>query len=391
VITVAAHIAFWGSATALFAVNAVAQPVFGSSFILNDQKIFPDKKKKNLYYYLPPGYKMLSETGGKPYFSLVKMRYTGTAATGDAGSVRYSNLLQFRVGIDKDQQKKITDVKAALRRQYPGSELQILPVRKFISLLVFAPASPEPGTDTVSLVTTGVAEASDENAAVSNSYWNERTVSVRLSNIDAQLLESALQTGRSLMSFAYAFYSAFAERPDLRTEVYGNPALRKEVKAKFDRDALTGPDTSLFLTPVKADAFPLTADITQWPSVIQEIDINERMPARYPLFDVYCYDFAQGLRADLWEKKIEIRATAVNGSDIQAGFSFRDDCPDIYARPIRFAYAVRFDRPFFYRVIEITHDGEKNTTDWIQKTTWSDLLDITTTPDKVQLKVKPVE
>ncbi len=384
-----AYIVFFGSATALFAVTAVAQPVFGSSFILNGQTIFPDKKKTKLFYYLPPNYILLADRAGKPSFSLVKMRYYGKASTADAGVVRYNNLLQFRVGADLPHQQMASVIRVALQKKYPGSELQILPVRKFLSLLVFAPAAPGTPNDTVSLVQANLSEASDENAAVNNSYWSERTVTIRLSNIDAQLVESALQTGNSIMSFSYAFYSSFAERKDLRAEVYTNPALRDEVKAVLDKE-MAG-DTSGTITLIKADAFPLSVDIKKWPSLVQEVDINERLPAKYPLFDVYCYDFAQGLRADLYEKKIEIRASGVSRTDVLYRFSFREDMPQVFAKAIRFAYAVRFDKPFYYRVSEIDHDGNMVTTDWLQKEEGGTLIDITSSPDKVIIKPKEQE
>jgi len=383
------HISFLGTAVVLFTAHPQAQPVFGSSLLVEGYTLFPDKKKGNLYYAMPPDYQLLTDAGGKPALSLVKMRYTGSAGTGDAGVIKYSNLLQFRVGAGKQHLQKIGTVRAALKRKNPSSELRTLPVKKFVSVLVFTPAAPEPGSDTVNLVKGGIDESGEEGAGGNNNFWNERTVTVRLSNTDAQLVEYALRNGKTLMSFSYAFYSSFADRTDLRTEVYGNPRLRNEVRNLFDKDALTGADTSLFITPVKADAIPLSADPVQWPDVVREVDINERMPAKYPLFDVYCYDFAQGLRADLWEKKIEIKASGVNGSVVQYGFSFREDRPEVYARAIRFPLAVRFDKPFFYRVTEIDQNGNTVTTDWKEKTNWSELLDITTSPDKVVMKAKP--
>ena len=118
------------------------------------------------------------------------------------------------------------------------------------------------------------------------------------------------------------------------------------------------------------------------------MDINEKLPAKYPLFDVYCYDFNNALRADLYAKKIEIKATSLNGAEISTSFSFRASQPERYTRSIRFPYAVRFDKPFYYRVTEITLDGEAHMTPWIEKKEWSELLDITSAPHKI---VKPVD
>lgn len=378
-----------GAGIALFVSAIAAQPVFGSSVMVNGQQLFPDKKRPQLYYYLPPAYQLLTDATGKPRLSLVKMRYAGSARTGNAGEIKYTNILQFRIGTGKEYPRRLADTRAALRKKNPAAQLQMLPVRKFISLLVFAPAAPDPGADTASLRDAGVSDPGEEEAAANNGYWNEKTVTIRLSNIDAQLVESALRSGMTLMSFSYAFYSVFADRADLHTEVFGQPRLRKEVQAVFGKDAITGSDTAQHLTLVRADAFPVEADFEKWPGVISEIDINERLPAQYPLFDVYCYDFAQGLRADLWEKKIEIRATGVNGSEIQTGYSFRDDRPEVFARPIRFPYAVRFDKPFYYRITEIDLNGNSMVTEWKEKTDWSALLDISSPPEKIIPKAKP--
>ena len=51
-------------------------------------------------------------------------------------------------------------------------------------------------------------------------------------------------------------------------------------------------------------------------------------------------------------------------------------------------YAVKFDKPFYYRVTEINNDGEKKMTEWVQKKEWSEILDITSSPDKVIVKPK---
>src|SRR4029078_5779601 len=147
-------------------------------------------------------------------------------------------------------------------------------------------------------------------------------------------------------------------------------------------------DSTKHVSLVKADAIPIAVDLLKWQDLVQKVDINERFPAKYPLFDVYCYDFNQELRADLFEKRIDIKATHVNGSEITSSFTFSEGRPEVYAKSIRFPYAIRFDKPFFYRVLEINRDCEVVTGEWKEKTVWSELIDITSTPDKVVLKPK---
>ncbi len=372
----------------------IAQPSFGSSFMLGDQKIFPDVKRPNLYYILPSDYKLATDVSGKPYFTLMQMRYNGMASTGDAGISKYNNVLQFRVTTDLQQQKKMGDIKLALKKINAAAELRILPIRKFSSLLVFASSSTDAGTnpgDSLNIVKTSFTEATDENAAVNNSFWTERTISIRLSNVDAELVESALKNNQSIMSFSYAFYTVFAEKSDVSMTITGSPGFRKPIYDLFRDEIRNSPDSAKHMVLIKADAIPLTVDIQKWPALVQKIDINERMPAKYPLFDVFCYDFNQELRADLFEKSIEIKASSVSGTDISTNYAFKESRPDVYAKSIRFPYAIRFDKPFYYRVTEINQEGEKNTGEWIRKTNWSELLDITSPPDKIVIKPKPAE
>lgn len=154
----------------------------------------------------------------------------------------------------------------------------------------------------------------------------------------------------------------------------------------FESEVKNQTDSALKITMVKADVVSLSVNVKDWPSVIQKVDINEKVPARYPLFDVYCYDFNNDLRPDLYVKKVEIKATSVNGSDVISVFSFKQSQPELYAKSIRFPYAVRFDKPFYYRVTEINADGDVAATEWKQKKEWNELLDITSPPDKVVVR-----
>ncbi len=376
---------------AMFCKTGIAQPSVALSQQVGEQRVYRDAKQGNVFYYMPFDYKLVTDASGKPEFSMTQMRYTGTRATADAGIAKYNNLLQFRVAIDPQQQQKIADLKTALRKIVPAAELRPLPVRKFSSVLVFAGTSGTDSTsetDTARLVKTSYAEATDENAASNNSYWNDRIVTLRLNNFDAQLVESALRNHQSVMSFSYAIYTVFSEAAPDDLNVYGNRNIRKQIKDFFASEVNNQRDSALRVTMIKADAINLDMNIETWPALIQKVDINEKLPAKYPLFDVYCYDFNNELRADLFAKKIEIKATSVNGSPVTTSFSFKENQPDLYAKSIRFAYAVRFDKPFQYRITEITRDGEAVITEWKEKKEWNEILDITSAPDKVVLKPK---
>lgn len=376
--------------TLVLSVAGNAQPSSLTSFIIGEERVYRDIKKQNLYYYTPFDYVLVTDAFGKPFLTLTQMRYTGKQSTGDAGTIKFNNLLQFKIAVDGAQQKKVSALKTSLKAINASAELQMLPIRKFFSVLVFASSNPLFGaTDSVSLVKVNLTEATDENAPGNNSYWNERTVSLRLNNIDAELVETALKNNQSAMSFSYAIYTAFTEKTSPDISIAGRGKLRKQVADYFQKEINPAKDTALRITLIKSDAIGLGVDIRRWPSTIQKVDINERVPARYALFDVYCYDFNNELRPDLYQKKIEIKATGVSGAEITTTCSFKQVQPDVYARTIRFAYAVKFDKPFYYRVTEINNDGEATATEWIERKEWSEILDITSPPEKRM--VKPIE
>lgn len=376
----------------IFSIAAGAQPSLSNSQLILEQRVYRDVKQTKLFYYIPFDYKLVTDASGKPEFSLVQMRYTGTRASGDAGAAKYNNLLQFHVAVDQSMQKKIADIKTTLRKTIPLAELRPLPVRKFSSVLVFAGSDKETGSaDSVRLVKTTYSESVDESASVSTSYWNDRIVTLRLNDFDAQIVESVLKKHQSVMSFSYAIYSVFSEMGSSDLNVYGDKDIAKKVKDFFDAEVRNQKDSALHVTMIKADAIPISVNLDTWPTLVQKVDINERVPAKYPLFDVYCYDFNNDLRPDLFAKKIEIRATSVNGTEVTQAFSFKGSQPDLYAKSIRFPYAIRFDRSFFYRVTEITLDGDAKATDWKEKKEWSEILDITSPPDKVVVKPAVIE
>ncbi len=365
-----------------------AQPVSSSSLVVEGEKLYRDRKNNNILYYLPPSYDLLYAADGRPPFTLIKMRYTGTAATGDKGVSKYHNLVQFRVGIAPDHVRQMNDLKAVLKIRYPRAELRMMPVRKFSSLLVFAGTD---GVDTAHLIQTGYAEPTDENSEVNNSYWNERVVSFRINNYDAQLVETALRNRQAAMSLSYAFYTNMNGGKNDDTSIYRDGRLDNNAKAFFRQQEDNNKDTGSLLAMVKADVIPIMVDVQRWPDAIQQTDINERIPAKYPLLDVYCYDFNNELRPDLYTKKVEIKAISVNGSEISTAFSFRQNKPDQYAKSIRFGYAIRLDKPYSFRVTEITNDGEMQVSEWTVRKEWSELLDITSPPDKIVQKQKTEE
>ncbi len=373
----------WLIGSTVFSNGVQAQPSFQSSFVISGQKVYHDVKNTNLYYHIPPDYKLVSEADGKPAFTLTQMRYTGTKTTGDVGKIKFHNILQFRIATDPEQVKIYPTMRAELRKTNPSAELRMLPVRRFSSVLVFASSSDTAfATDTSTLKKVDLANVTDESAGINNSFFTERIVSLRLTDFDAQLVASALEKNQSIMSFSYAFFTVFSEKKNQDISMVDSKKIRPRVRYFFQEQISLPEDTTTHLSLIKADVVDLSIDLSKWPTTIQKVDINERVPARYALFDVYCYDFANDLRADLFEKKIEIKASSVNGTYVINTFTFKAILPEIYARSIRIPYAVRLDLPFYYRVTEFDQNGDIQQTEWIEKKDWYEILDITSPPEK---------
>ncbi len=130
---------------------------------------------------------------------------------------------------------------------------------------------------------------------------------------------------------------------------------------------------------VRASAFPIGVDAARWPSLIQQIDLNERVPPGYPALEVFCYDFRDGLRDDLYAKQVELVAEGVAGGVVRRTALFSRTQRDMYATNVRFPFAVRLDRPYRYRVTEILDDGLRVAGAWRVGAPWIELLDLTTT------------
>jgi hypothetical protein len=352
-----------------------AQPLAFDYQVIAGCKIFKDAKAMNVFYYEPFGYKLATASYGKPAFTLLQMRYTGTQAAGTKGRIRYNNILQFKMALEDSALQRLQTAKALLQKSVPHLFLKPMPVVKFQSLLVYAPANN--ADSSLSFFTTGYTEGS-EKADGTSSYWSERTFSIRLSDEDAQLVEAALKTGQAAISVSYAFFTTFSAQGISQFSATQNNRVQKKLRAYFDSSLVSSKDSLLYNVLLKADALPIVIDLERWPGAIQKTDINEKLPPAYPLFDVYCYDFNNAIRADLFAKRIEISATSVNGSEIYHTSTFKQSHPDEYAKSIRFPYAVRFDKPYKYRITEITKEGDVESSGWIERTSWSDIIDITT-------------
>lgn len=353
-----------------------AQPVESSKQRFDAIQVYRDLKDDKLFYYAPGDLKLGMDRDGKPRFQLLQMRYTGSSAYGDNGEKRFLNIVQFSVTMEQAGADALKEVKKQLGS--PPVDLRPLPVRTVDAFLV-APIGEgnergnykKIGKDG-SFQAEGISGVSDKSG-----FWTERTFTLKLENHEAQLLWEQVAAGQLALSFAYSVYADMfsAGKGDMAVKQNGDRALDFE---SSNKDILTA-DTTLVTQLVKADAFPINVDVRKWPELLKKIDINEGLPPAYAALEVRCFDFANDLRPDLSVKGIDIAATGVGGSEVTIPTQkFLRSEPDLFAKQIRFPYAVRLTQPYRYRIVEYTVDGEKIVSEWKTAHSWTSHLDITT-------------
>ncbi len=339
---------------------AQAQPNPDKSLLVEGTRIYADVSNSKVYYVPPAGIALVKDKNATPDLKLIMMRYTGRRLSADQQKKIFKNLCQFRVMVQRISAEKIAALKASLG----NIELKSLPLSHTQSYLVYTP---------IVLNEQGFVRSSNLQATP-NGVADEQFFTITLSNEDAQLIEKSFQQKQTLVSIGYAFFAegisteipiALAEAPphSMFKEVLKNltdSLQQKSVKKQF---------------LVSAGALEITPPLEEG-LFIRKIDINEQLPAEYAAFDVRCYDFNNELRPELYAKKVEIEAIAIDDKPTIIHAIFYKNTPDISSKNIKFNYAIKLDQPLRYRITEINHEGQPFVKGWIMKPDWG-ILDIT--------------
>jgi hypothetical protein len=356
---------------------------------------YADDRRGSLFYYGPGEIALAADADGRPDLRFLEARYTGTAAGGDAGRQVFRSVLSLRVvqtGVDP---AGLAAARAAARLG-AGVELRPLPIQRLEAVLAYTPlrpdaaaaAAPDAGDAGTALPGGYFEEERSPDRSVDAPFWTERTYVLGLSPEEAQLFGDSLRRGRLVLSLAYAFLAKGAlpeQAPllDLRGPREMREALRQRVAGRGGSDGAGGAkEAPVQVVLVRAGATALEVDAQRWPDLFRRIDINESLPPGYAALEVYCYDFHDALRPDLYEKQVEIEATSVTGKPVTLAASFGAGTPELYARSLRFPVAVRFDRPYRYRVAETGVDGQARPRPWVAASSWSRILDLTSPPEE---------
>lgn len=287
--------------------------------------------------------------------------------------------------MDQPAKEIIEELKSNLSSKNRDVELRPLPIKHLKSTIVYQAALPN-DTLASNQISTGYVFASNKRGYNSKSaFWSEREYVLRLDNFTSQIFWKALQVSGTVLSIGYAFYADVIDTVNAPIHLPEMPNFVKTMHQDFSaiRDSANS-KSRLATRLIKADAFSILVDTKRWPELLQQVDINERIPPDYAALDIYCYDFNNGLRPDLYAKRIELEATGVGGRKVSTNVTFRQSQPDLYAHNIRFSYAVRVDMPFQFRIVEIPNEGKTRYSAWEKSGNWSQIIDVTTPSEPLE-------
>ena len=368
----------------VFSFLSNAQPDFNARIVVEGVQCYRDAAFPGRAYYVPHKLSVAKDRDGKPDFIFIQTRYTGTRTYGDEGAERFHSIIKFRIIMERYSPELLEKVKSKLWNNISKAELLPVPICSIETLLGFPSlAAGSPGSDTITFSNGSFTSDTDKGKSISGAYWTERVFSVFLDENSSKIIWDAFINNQTIISFSYAFFARGVINPSADITSGLDEASRILVKMFEElKDTISQENYC-----VLADAFSFEIDAKKWPGLMKKIDINEEIPPGYPVLQVRCYDFANDFRPDLYAKNVEFKATGVGKGDVIVRIRFDQKNPDLYVNNIHFGYAVRLDKPLYYRVTEISENIEPEKTDWLLLDTWHSMIDITSSKDKIN-KVK---
>lgn len=356
------------------AARASATPVLGEPLAAGPLRVYADDADPATFYY-PPGPLQVAEApGGGPDLRFLQLWYVGTDATGDAGRFVARSILSIRV----EQAAVPAAALAAARAALPaGAKLRALPLRRTGTTLVWNPlrdadpARPLGDADASRRLGDGRLEEGDGGGTLA-----ERLFVLTPDAETSQLLWDALQRGRVALSLGWTYLAAGVERG--RGVLTATPGV---VPADAAGPGPVAPSSEPAVHVVGSGAQAIEVAPDRLAGRLRRIDLNQQLPPGFAALEVRCYDFDNALRPDLARKSVEVKATAVGGRTVQRAVTFRADAPGDAVRSLRFPEAVRLDRPFQWRTVEISQAGEVVASAWASRADWIPILDVTSPPE----------
>jgi hypothetical protein len=372
-----ATLALWSVA---FAAPAGAVPDLASRRTTGAMMVFADDQRPDLFYYAPLEIRLVAAPDGKPDFSFVEMRYTGSALSRDRGLVLHRSFVTLRVQLPPHSADELARCARSLGVGGRAADLRPLPIRRLEAALIYSSIGTSPDTTARALPGGRFQGSREAEGPAGESYWTERVFTVGVDSLTAQALHATLENGQLSMSLGYAFVADGRLAREPWGAVDGPQALSEALGRE-----LSGPSgtdlarrDSVLRRVVVAGAIPIRVDARRWPDLLRRVDVDADSRAGFAALEVYCYDFRDNRRPDLYEKQVEVEAESVGGQPVRLQVAFARAHPDVYSASLRFPVAVKLDRPYHYRVAELRPDGSSTQGNWRAGRDWVGLLDLTT-------------
>lgn len=353
----------------------MAQPDISSGKIINNIWVYKDATMANVCYYAPGPLIIATDSDGKPDFLFLRTRYTGTWRGGDQGTSRFSSTIRFRVLMHQLDKTDMDKLRSELEDSL-AIEIKPLPIRNLRAVAVYQALQNDENSQI--LQWEGEFSSPNERGYSSRaSYWTEREFLIKLDNYSSQIFWQALQKDKVVLSVGYAFYADVVTSINHDYKIGGDPEWINAMQdLTITKDSS---DVKVSTRLIKVDAFEIRINAEKWPDLLRQVDINSTVPPEYAALAVYCYDFNNELRPDLYAREIEIEAQSFSGDAVTVSAVFQKSQPDIYMHRIRFPFVVRLDKPYRYRVTDISFEKAPHSTEWIISPSWTSILDITST------------
>jgi len=324
----------------LAATPARAWPVLAEVRTVGGLRCFPDHADPARWWYLSDRLE-LAERDGAPAFSLVRVRYLGSATTGDTDRFWARATLALEVRFATAAQA-VPAARAELARTLRRTiSLEPLPLEGLEAVVHYAGAADVSGTL--------------DGARSTGSTWERRSFAIGLEPVEAQIVWDAFHREGLALSVAWnASARVLATRPADRTAPVPDPAPL----------AVAGGALAVAVSPASC------------PECFDSVELDAGLPAEYPYLEVACFDFrSPDTPSDLGLVQVEVRADSVGAGRLTERVRF---LPDGDPRmDVHFRLPVRLDRGFDYRVSRAFADGRVEADAWQERVGWSAILDVT--------------
>ncbi|GAA3628028.1 hypothetical protein GCM10022397_12070 [Flavivirga jejuensis] len=340
--------------------------------------IYAHQKQSDKFYFAPQGIELVVDTDGKPNFSFARMTYIPSRAKGNE-NWKQTNMVQFTVSMKQVSPQILREIKNILRKRLCSQcrpKLVPIPLSRVQANLVYTSID----ADTIEVLKNKYHNTEQDKK---EGRWSTKTFTIRPNKHTSEILWDGFEKDKALLTVAYAIWAKGKYTDSVSYKYNGSKeleALFKNLNASRDSTQVTPSETLIV-----ADAFPVSLDLEKWPDLLKEIDLGSTLSPRYGLIDIYCHDFSDNIRSDLIGKIVEFKAHAAGVGFVKTEVEFMKSAPYTVAHALKFEYAVRLDKPFYYRVIEMTEAGEVITGVWQTKIKWSSIIDVSSQKEFVSV------